>query len=527
MKISRVEEMRELDRTAVEEFAVAEELLMENAGLAVCSAIEKELGIEGRKFVIICGTGNNGGDGLAIARVIHSMKGDAAVRILGSPDRFRGPSKMNFNIISRLPLDVKQIDAGSMKSLKIELAHCDAVVDALFGTGLSRNIEGVYLDVVRIINGSGRKVFSVDIPSGVNGETGRLMGGAVKADCTVTFGAPKIGNLLYPGYGCCGKLYLSRISFPPSHYCKETMKIEVNAPEKLPERDQNGHKGDFGDTLFISGAAGYYGAPYFCAYSFLKAGGGYSRLAAPGTIIPSVAERGSEIVFVPQDETGSGSISLKNLESLIELSGKVDMVVVGPGMSLDGDTQELVRELVKNIKKPLLIDGDGLTALSADLDIVRKRRDATILTPHLGEMSRITGIPVGDIDERKIDVLQKESAALGAVIVLKGAHSLTGLPDGRIYVNMSGNSGMASAGSGDVLTGTIAAMYGLGLPVEDAVRTGVFIHGFSGDLAARHRGEDGTTAQDLLDFLPLAVKKYRDEYEDVVKNCCGSIFPVV
>jgi len=196
-------------------------------------------------------------------------------------------------------------------------------------------------------------------------------------------------------------------------------------------------------------------------------------------------------------------------------------------MSLDIETQELVRDLTTNIKKPLLIDGDGLTALCGDLDIIKGRKEPTVLTPHSGEMSRITNIPVKAIDERKIDVLQNASNDLGAVIVLKGAHSLIGFRGGEVHINLSGNSGMASAGSGDVLTGSIAAMHGLGLSIENAVSTGVFIHGFAGDLAADHKGEDGITAQDLIDYLPHAVKKLREEYDYVVKDCCRSIYTAV
>ena len=299
--------MRELDRTAVENFAIAEELLMENAGLAACSVIETELGIQGKRFVLICGTGNNGGDGLVTARKILSMRGTASVYILGDKQKFKGPSKTNLEIITRLPVVLKQLNEGSMESLKIEMAHCDAVVDALFGTGLSRNVEGAYLDTIQMINRSGKKVFSIDIPSGVNGDTGRVMGEAVKADYTITYGVPKIGNILYPGYDRCGKLFVSHISFPPSHYGKESLKIETSTPARLTARDKNGHKGDFGDALFISGSSSYYGAPYFCAYSFLKAGGGYSRLAAPRSIIPSIAERGARSYLPPRRKQPPGA----------------------------------------------------------------------------------------------------------------------------------------------------------------------------------------------------------------------------
>ncbi len=403
---------------------------------------------------------------------------------------------------------------------------CDAIIDALFGTGLIRNIEGVYRDVIQLINGSGKRVFSIDIPSGINGDSGKMMGTAVKADYTITYGTPKIGNVLYPGYEHCGKLYVSHISFPPSLYNKDSLKTEISLPVMLPERNKNAHKGDFGDVLFIAGASNYYGAPYFSALSFLKAGGGYSRLASPSSVTPFIASKGSEIVFIPQEETGSGSISLKNKDRLLELSGQVDMAVLGPGLSLNEETQELVRQLTKDINKPLLIDGDGITALSKNIEILKERQYPTVLTPHLGEMSRITNIPIHEIDEHKIEILREEAENSGAIIVLKGAHSLIGCPDGKIFVNMSGNSGMATAGSGDVLTGTICAMFGLGVSLEDAVRTGVFMHGFSGDLAAQDKGEDGITAQDIMDYLPRSLKIYREEYEEIVRDFYQSIYTV-
>jgi hydroxyethylthiazole kinase-like uncharacterized protein yjeF len=217
---------------------------------------------------------------------------------------------------------------------------------------------------------------------------------------------------------------------------------------------------------------------------------------------------------VPQKETKTGSISLENRDSLIELSDKMDMVVIGPGLSLDGDTQKLVRELVRIIKKPVLIDGDGLTAIANEPEMIRERKGATILTPHLGEMARIAKKDVGEIRKQPIDILQLTAMSLHACIVLKGAHSLIGYHDERVFINLSGNPGMATAGSGDVLTGTIAAMHGLGLSLEDAVRKGVFVHGFSGDLAAAEKGEDGITAQDILDYLPAAMKHDREGLKD-------------
>lgn len=506
MKISTVSEMRDLDRTAVEKFGISEELLMENAGLASYAVLNREVGVKDKNISVFCGIGNNGGDGLVVARKILSEGGKVKVFVLGDPGKYRGSAKLNSDIVSRLPIRVRQV--LSAEAVKSDIEYCDAIVDAVFGTGLTRDVSGLCREIIEIINQSGKPVLSLDIPSGIDGDTGQIRGIAVRANYTVTFGLPKIGNMLFPGYERCGKLFVSHISFPPTMY--DSLKIEINSPPELPPRDKKGHKGNFGDVLFIAGARSYFGAPYFAAMSFLKAGGGYSRLAAPESVTPFIAGKGNEIVFVPQKETAGGSISLENKAALLELSEKTDMTVMGPGLSLAEETRQLVRELAGEIRKPLLIDGDGITALSENLEIVRQRKAETVLTPHLGEMARITGKTVEEIENRKIGILQKTAGSLNAIIVLKGAHSLIGYPDERVFVNMSGNSGMATAGSGDVLTGTVAAMFGLGLPVSAAVRKGVFIHGFSGDLAAENRGEDGMTAQDILDYLPLAVKMTRE-----------------
>jgi len=516
MKVSRVSEMRALDKKAIEEFGIAAELLMENAGQAVYFALLDELGVRDRRFVVFCGLGNNGGDGLVVARKIHSSGGTVEVFILGPPDKFKGAAKTNFDIVSRLPIEARQIE--SAEEVKTEVAHCDCIVDAILGTGLTREVTGLYRDVIKLINGSGKKVFSVDIPSGVHGDTGQVMGAAVRADVTVTFGLPKIGNVLFPGYDLGGKLYVSHISFPPSIYDADALKIEISPLVDIPPRDKDGHKGDFGQALFIAGAAGYFGAPYLSAMSFLKAGGGYSRLAAPQSIVPFIASQGSEIVFLPQAETGAGSIALQNEPALLELAEGMDMAILGPGLSLEPETQKLARELTAEIEKPLLVDGDGITAVCQDLEVVKGRRAATILTPHLGEMSRITGLGVDEIKADRVNVLQSTCKRLKAIIVLKGAHSLIGVPEGRVFVNTSGNPGMATAGSGDVLTGTIAAMFGLGLPLQAAVRQGVFVHGLAGDLAAEDRGEDGITAQDVLDYLPSAMKIMRRGLDEALRE---------
>jgi len=512
MKIATVEQMRQMDKRAVDEFDIRDELLMENAGLAAFHVLSERFDIKGGRFAVLCGAGNNGGDGLVMARKILSNGGRPEILVIGNPEKFSGAAALNWRIVNRLPLRIEQVQTAAAVTPYFQ--QCDVIIDAIFGTGLTRQVTGRYRDIITAVNHSGRPVFSVDIPSGINGNTGQVMGTAVAANVTVAFGLPKIGNLLYPGFAHCGRLYVTHISFPPVLYQDEALKIQTNLPIALPRRDAGGHKGSFGKVLFIAGAAAYLGAPYFAAMSFLKAGGGYARLATPASIAPYIASRGSEIVMVPQKETAAGSIAADNLNALLELSDQMDMVVMGPGLSLDPETVELTCNLAAGIQKPLLIDGDGITALSRHGKIIDGRQAATVLTPHLGEMARLSGTSIDDVDRDKIGSLQAQTRRWGTITVLKGAHSLIGLPDGQVLINMSGNSGMASAGSGDVLSGTIAAMFCLGLATEQAVAKGVFIHGLAGDLAAAKIGEDGLTARDIMAFLPRAMHSDRQRLPD-------------
>jgi len=522
MKISNVKEMRNLDRQAIKEYGITQEILMENAGQAAYFTILKEFGIKNKKFVTFCGVGHNGGDGLVVTRKIYSNGGKVSVFILGDRSKFEGAAKQNFDIINKL--QIKVIDLKDVSSALETVNSSDAIIDAIFGTGLDRDVKGKYEDVVKMINASQKTVFSIDIPSGINGDTGQIMGSAVKADYTTTFGLPKTGNLLYPGFEQGGKLSVTHISFPPVMQNSDHLKIATNDSIPIPSRDKDTHKGNYGKVLFIAGASNYLGAPYFAALSFLKAGGGLSYLATPENLVASIGNKGSEIVFVPQKNTSSGTISLKNKQQLLRFSEDVDMVIIGPGLSLHEETQSLVRELCAEIRKPLLIDGDGITAVANDWECIKKREAPTILTPHLGEMARIVGQNIEDISNNKINILQNTAQELNATIVLKGAHSLIGYPDKRLFINLSGNPGMATAGSGDVLTGTIAAMFGLGFSINDAVRMGVFLHGFAGDLAAKDKGEDGLIACDIMDQLPASMKTYREEFNSIIEDHYHSIY---
>ncbi|MGC8849763.1 MAG: NAD(P)H-hydrate dehydratase [Candidatus Bathyarchaeia archaeon] len=523
----RVSEIRELDRLAVEDYGLDEEILMENAGAAVCRVILEEMGAINRSFVVFCGPGNNGGDGFVVARLLHSNGAKVQVFILGDRGNYRGAAESNLKRLEKLPIPIVELKGCGEAWEAVNQA--DAIIDGIFGVGLSRSVEGIHLDAIRLINESGKKVFAIDIPSGVSGDTGLEMGAAVRADFTITFGLPKIGNLLYPGYGRCGKLYVSHISYPKSLQNSESIRVEVPELAALPPRDPNTTKFSYGPALFIAGSRNYYWAPIASAYSFLKAGGGYAYLACPASMAPHLAEGGREVVFLPQKENPEGSLGLECKEALLRVCHErgPKIVVMGPGLSTQEETMQLVRELAQEIKLPLLIDGDGITAISKAPDILRAREAPTVLTPHTGEMARLTGISRGEVEANRVEVLQRAAKRLNAIIVLKGPHTLIGYPDERVNINLSGDTcgkaGMATAGTGDVLNGVIAAMYCLGLGIEEAVRTGVFIHGLAGDLAAEDIGPDGMTASDVLNYLPKAVKQYRENLKELSSSYYGKI----
>jgi NAD(P)H-hydrate epimerase len=508
MKVSSVAQMRQMDRRAIEEDGIPELLLMENAGLATVQVICQHFPVQGQRWLVLCGAGNNGGDGLVIARQLHSRGAEVEVALVGDPARFGEAAAANLAMVKKLGLSLLQ--ASSIEQISPHLAGCDGVVDGLLGTGITRPVEGLYADVINAANKSGKPIVSIDIASGVNGDTGQVMGVAIQATRTVTYGLPKAGNLLYPGYSLGGELRVTHIGFAPRLYTGDTLQMATNDPVTLPPRAVAGYKGTFGDTLVVAGAGSYYGAPYFSALACMKAGGGYVRLATPASVAAVVAARAGELVYVPQEETDTHSIAASNQPSLLELAAKLDFVVMGPGTSLHKETQGLLRELVAHVDKPMLIDGDGITAVSYAPELLRQRRAPTVLTPHTGEFGRLTGLDAGAIEQDRVTVLRRACDDLKSVIVLKGAHSLIGYPDGRVYINFSGNSGMATAGAGDVLSGTIAGMAGLGLSFDEAVRMGVFVHGVAGDLAAVEKGEDGMTAQDILEHLPQAVRACRE-----------------
>jgi len=522
MKIATVDIIKKIDETASEVYGIPRLILMENAAQAIKIVIDQEFGIRGLDTVVLAGPGNNGGDGLAAARLLHTYGADVEILIFTPPKKFRNEAKTNLEMAERLGLKIYHIkDSSRIPEL---LENKDLIIDALFGTGLNREVKGIYKDAIDIINSTYTPILSVDIPSGINGDTGQIMGTAVYADLTVTFGLPKPGHFLFPGADHTGRLYLSHLTYPLKLLMYNSIYIELNRPSMLPPRSRDSHKGNYGRCLFVGGSRRYMGAPYLASYSYLLTGGGMSYLATVESIIHHIAQKASEIIQIPLKENTEGFISEENIETLLKEAEKMDFIVIGPGLGLHTSTEKLLVGLLENLEKPILIDGDGLTILANHKNLIKEYSEPVVLTPHVGEMSRLTGMNTEDIKKDKLNIVRRFSTKYGVYLVLKGANTIIGYPNGMIYINTTGNPGMATAGSGDVLAGMIPAYYGQGMDIGEAVQTGVFMHGLAGDVAALKYGEEGVTASRIMKNIHKAFKYLYDNFEEIMETGYYSIY---
>ncbi len=513
MRVVSVKEMREIDRIAIKKLGIPGVVLMENAGQSVVSAMEDFFDLENVKEVtIVCGRGNNGGDGFVVARYLMNQKIDVCVYIIGNVSSIVGDAKTNLDIIKGLGLKPKTIkNKSDLRKLKLSLSASDIVVDAVFGTGFSGKIRGIGEDVVKEINESGRKIVSVDTPSGIDSDTGNVSGVAIKADLTVTMGLPKTGQFLYPAKHYTGELYVADIGFP------EQVIENVNAGGTLvddeilrrfiPWRAPNLHKGAFGRILIVAGSTGMTGAAAMAATSALRAGAGLVYLAIPEHLNSILETKCTETITIPVPQTDNGSISLKAYDIIMEQASGVDVMAIGPGLSQRPETQELVKKIVKNANIPLLIDADGINALAGHTTILKKRKRPTIITPHPGEMARLINHSAGEIDKNRIIISQKYASEWGVILVLKGAPTVISDQEGKFFLNPLVNSGLATAGSGDVLTGLIIGFLAQKTTPLAAAVSGVYIHSLVGEVLKEKMGEHSIIAGDLIDAIPQAITK--------------------
>jgi len=523
MKILTAAQMQRIDRLTTERYGVPSLTLMENAGRGLVEFLaERYAPLEQHRILILCGRGNNGGDGLVVARLLRDRGLDPRVLLLASPESLRGDAAANYQrlAVPRVPEIVENLDAW--QRLKPALSNSTLIVDALLGTGLSKPLEGFLLEVVRDLNrGFPRaKVVAVDLPSGLSADTGELLGESVRADAAVTFTAPKMAHVFMPACERVGEWVVKPIGTPPEAmeddpelFLRLTCRADLawlTAP-----RQRDAHKGSYGHVLLLAGSVGKTGAAAMAAKAALRAGAGLVTVATPKSALPIVASLGMEYMTEPLPETEAGTASPRALdygrwEKLLE--GK-SVLAVGPGMGNVVETAELARTVVNQSKIPVIIDADGLNAFAGCMGTFRgsaRPAGATVLTPHPGEMARLVASTAAQIQSSRVAAAREFAEKYRVHLVLKGFRTLTAAPDGQVWVNPTGNPGMATGGTGDVLTGLIAGLLasrGAGRSGEsftEIVAAAVYLHGLAGDLARGTRGEASLIAGDLLDEISRA-----------------------
>ena len=514
MKVLDSAQMQACDRAAIDEHGIPELVLMENAGTQVVEAIGEYFADEPPELVaVLCGKGNNGGDGLVVARHLHNLGHRVRVYLFAAAADLQGSVAENHRMAAALGVEIVEIaDAEAWREHAGELPAFDCIVDALFGTGISGALRGHVAEAVEDINESGVPVVAVDLPSGLAADSGEIAGPAVDADLTVTFAAPKWCHTFPPACELCGELAVVDIGIPQQLIDGVAGALELITPsdceELLAPRDPDSHKGTYGHVLIVAGGPGTAGAAVLTARAALRGGAGLVTVAPPESVYVPIAAQLTEALVRPQPAGAEEGYGAGALEALLRLADDCDVLAIGPGIGTASGTRDTVRGLVAAARVPLVIDADGLNLFAGAVDLLAAVGPPCILTPHPGEMARLLGSSTAEVQSDRVGAARSLAERTGAVVVLKGYRSLVCTPAGSVAVNPTGNAGMASGGTGDVLTGLIAALVGQGLEPAEAARAGVFLHGEAGDLAAAELGEVALIASDLIERLPAAMCRF-------------------
>lgn len=504
-----VAQMKSIDEKAITRYGIPGMVLMENAGRGVVKVIEDCFDLSSHpKVAVVCGTGNNGGDGMVVCRHLLSRGGLPKCFLLGRKEKVKGDAKTNLDILEKTGFKVVEMENSITPEFIEWLQQSGLVVDAIFGTGFQGKLEGFVAEVVEKINSSNIPVVSIDCPSGINVDSGRVEGLCINARVTVTMCLPKVGLFLYPGRSSVGELWVADIGIPDPIIREEKIPMSLIESDDvvLPHRDPAGYKTTFGWVAVISGSAGMTGAGAMASSASLRCGAGMVTLCLPESLNLALEAKLTEVMTYPLPETEAKTLSVDALESMKPILQKADVIAIGPGLSTHPETQSLVRSVLEKVDLPMVVDADGLNALCGRIELLRDRISSTIITPHPGEMARLTGMKISEIMEDKPRVASDFAVKNGVVTILKGAPTVVASPDGHIFINSTGNSGLATAGSGDVLTGMIAGMLSQGLEPVEAAKTGVYLHGLAGDIMADRYTQYGVMATDLLGAIPEAIK---------------------
>ncbi|MFQ5877056.1 MAG: NAD(P)H-hydrate dehydratase [Acidobacteriota bacterium] len=511
MEILTSEQMRAIDRRTVERFGVPEIILMENAGLQLFAFLQQaypDLAL--RRLLLLCGKGNNGGDAFVLARHLGNRGIPFKILLFGRSSEVKGSAAVNLKALRQMGVTPSEVrSAEEWAGARALLAESDLVIDGILGTGLSRAVEGLLEDVFRDVNQAEADVVAVDLPSGLCGSSAEVPGACIAADHTVTFARPKLPHIFPPAEPLCGDLHVVDISIPAAAVAEERVGLHLVREEDIvpivPARRSDSHKGTYGHVLVVAGSRGTGGAARMVALGALRAGCGLVTAAVPAGLQSAFVARAMEAMTEALDETPEGTLARKGLPRLLDLLEGKQVLALGPGLTTHPETEKLVRDLVLQATVPVVLDADGVNAFAGRADLLSGRDRALVLTPHPGEMARLVGLGTAEIQARRVDLARDFAREHVCHLVLKGHRSLLATPSGEVFVNSTGNPGMATGGSGDVLTGILAGLLAQHLETEAGVKLGVYLHGLAGDLAAARVGEMPLLARDILSRLPRAM----------------------
>ncbi|MDJ0766155.1 MAG: NAD(P)H-hydrate dehydratase [Myxococcota bacterium] len=506
------EQMQTYDRIAIEEVGIPGPVLMENAGRGA-ARIAVRMGNGGRRFAIVAGPGNNGGDGFVIARHLLNQGLKVTTYLAVPREKIKGDARLNLDILETMtPVIVDITGPGAAKDLTRALNNSDCVVDALLGTGVSRDVEGRLADIIEAVNRSETPVIAVDIPSGLDADRGVPWGTAVQAQQTATFGHLKRGLILYPGANLAGDVHVVPIGVPG--FVSEKAGIdgriisEKYARNKVPKRPRDAHKGTFGHLLVVAGSFGKTGAAAMVGKAAMRSGVGLVTLGTTAKAQLALESKSLEVMVDNIIERTDAPLTEKTTKRIGQLLEGKQAVAVGPGLTTAAGISALVMRMLQMIEVPAVVDADGINIMAKDPSGASRISVPMVLTPHPGEMSRLVNKSVPAIQADRIGITREAAKSHQAVIVLKGSHTVIAAPDGRVFVSTTGNSGMASGGMGDVLTGIIGAFLAQKLDPLDAAILGVYIHGVAGDKASERTGNCSLIASDVIDQLPVVLKEW-------------------
>jgi ADP-dependent NAD(P)H-hydrate dehydratase / NAD(P)H-hydrate epimerase len=512
MKVATAELMRKLDRRAIAEFGIPGIVLMENAARGTVNALFRFFpNLPNTRVAVFAGRGNNGGDALAVTRYLVNRNIPCQVFVLAAQEEVKGDARVNLEILRRMEVPVRYIlSREELEGERASISRQDLLIDGIFGTGLKGKVDGFFKETIVFLNSLKKPVVAIDIPSGLDADSGQILGVCIQARITVTFGLAKRGLLVQPGAHAAGELVIVDISLPrsavegekiPDHLLEGTDFLPYLAP-----RNADAHKGQFGHLFILAGSPGKTGAAALVAQSALRVGTGLVTLGIPESLNPILEEKLTEVMTEPLPETKEKTLSLDSQKQILNLTSHKTALAIGPGLSLNPETIRLVHQVVRRNTLPTVIDADGLSAVAGKIDILEKKKAEIILTPHPGEMARLLGMKTDEVQKDRIETSRKFAREHEIILVLKGSRTLVADHGGDVFINPTGNPGMASGGMGDVLTGMIAGFLAQGIPPLEAAKMGVYLHGLAGDYAAFLKGERGMAAGDVIDHVPLVLR---------------------